>query len=149
MFFEALAAVKLANEAIGAIKELSKNVTSVGQLGQHLTKLTDAEDQIKEKAADGDMDAFFALEKINQQKSEIKQLFIYSGRAGLWEDWQRFQATRRQLREQERKRIAAKKARQKRLIKEWSLGIGLAVAILSAIGICIYFFYWVTTAKGG
>ena len=148
MIFEAIAAIKVANDAIAAIKEMAGNVQSVGQLGSHLTKLTDAEDQIKEKATGGDMDAFFALEKINQEKAAIKQMMIYSGRAGLWEDWQRFQANRRQLREKARQRELAKIARRKRLIKEWCIGIAVSIGVLSAVGIAAYILYWLITTKG-
>lgn len=144
MIFEAIAAIKVANDAIAAIKEMAGNVHSVGQISSHLTKLTDAEDEIKQKASDGDMDAFFALEKINQEKAEIKRMMIYGpGRGGLWEDWCRFQATRRQLREKEKQRIAAKKARQKRLFKEWCLGLGLGALLLTGIGVIVFVFYWI------
>jgi len=143
MIFEAIAAIKVANDAIAAIREMAGNVQSVGQLGSHLTKLTDAEDEIKKKAADGDMDAFFALEKITQEKKAIREMMQWNGRAGLWEDFQRFQATRRELREKEKKRIAAKKARQKRLFKEWCVGLGLGALLLTGIGVIVFIFYWI------
>ena len=85
---------------------------------------------------------------IKQQEAEIKQLFIYSGRPGLWEDYQKFLANRKQLKENERKRIEQAKARKKRLIKEWSIGIAVTLAVLSAVGICAYFLYWLIATKG-
>jgi len=149
MIFEAIAAVKVANEAIGAIKEFAGHIQSVGELGKPLSQLADAKEEIQKKADQGDMEAFFELEKIRQREEEIRTIFIYSGRAGLWDDYQKFVANRKQLKENERKRIAAAKARKKRLIKEWTLGITVAVAVLSAIGICGYFLYWLITNKGG
>ena len=149
MIFEAIAAVKVANEAIGAIKEFAGHVNSVGELGKPLSQLADAKEEIQKKADQGDMEAFFELEKIRQREEEIRTIFIYSGRAGLWDDYQKFVANRKQLKENERKRIATAKARKKRLIKEWTLGITVAVAVLSAIGICGYFLYWLITNKGG
>ena len=148
MIFEAIAAVKIANEAIGAIKEFAGHVSSVGEMGPQLTKLADAKEVIEQKAKDGDMSAFFELEKIKNQEAEIKRMFIYSGRPGLWEDYQKFVTNRKQLKENERKRIAQAKARKKRLIKEWSIGIALSIAILSAVGICVYFLYWLVVTKG-
>jgi len=148
MIFEAIAAIKVANDAIAAIKEMAGNVQSVGQLGSHLTKLTDAEDEIRQKASDGDMDAFFALEKINQEKAEIKRMMIYGpGRGGLWEDWQRFQATRRELRQKEQKRIAAKKARQRKMMIDITVGTLLGVSILTAVGLIGYIFYYISKAQ--
>jgi hypothetical protein len=148
VFVETIAAIQLANEAINGIKQLAGHVTSVGQMGKHLTKLADAEEEIQRKADAGCMDHFWALEDIKQRNYEIKQMFIYAGRPGLWEDYQKFIKNRKQLKENERKRIALQKARRQRRIKEWSLGITVAVAALSAIGICAYFLYWIISTKG-
>jgi hypothetical protein len=148
MIFEAIAAVKIANEAIGAIKEFAGHVESVGQLGKPLTQLADAKEELERKAKEGSMEHFFELEKIKQREAEIKQMFIYSGRPGLWDDYQKFLTNRKQLKENERKRIEAAKARKKRLIKEWTIGIALAVAALSAVGLFAYILYWIVTTKG-
>jgi hypothetical protein len=94
------------------------------------------------------MEAFWALEDIKKHEAEVKQMFIYAGRPGLWDDYCRFIENRKTLRENERKRIAAQKARRKKLIKEWSIGIAVAVAALSAVGICGYFLYWLISSKG-
>jgi len=148
MIFEAIAAIKIANEAIGAIKEFAGHIQSVGEMGPQLTKLADAKEEIEKKAKDGDMECFFELEKIRQREAEIKQMFIYNGRAGLWDDYCKFIANRKQLKENERKRIADKKARRRRQIKDWSIGIAVTVAALSAVGICGYFLYWLISVKG-
>ena len=149
MILEAMAAIKIANEAIGAIKEFAGHVQSVGQMGTHLTKLADAKEDLEKRAKEGDMNCFFELENIRTKEAEIKNLFIYAGRPGLWDDYQKFIANRKQLRENEHKRIAQAKARKKRLIKEWTLGIVIALATLSAVGICAYFLYWLISTKGG
>ena len=148
MFVETIAVIQLANEAINGIKELAGHVTSVGQMGKHLTKLADAEEEIQRKADAGCMDHFWALEDIKKKNYEIKQMVIYAGRPGLWEDYQTFIKNRKQLKENARKREALRKARRKRLIKEWSLGITVAVAALSAIGIGVYILYWLISTKG-
>jgi len=148
MIFEAIAAIKIANEAIGAIKEFAGHVESVGQMGKDLTKLADAKDELQKSAADGDMEAFWALENIKKHEAEVKQMFIYSGRPGLWDDYCNFISNRKKLRENARKREEAKKARRKKLIKEWSIGIGVTLAALSAIGLCVYILYWIITTKG-
>ena len=148
MFVETIAVIQLANEAINGIKELAGHVTSVGQMGKHLPKLADAEEEIQRKADAGCMDHFWALEDIKKKNYEIKQMFIYAGRPGLWEDYQTFIKNRKQLKENARKREALRKARRKRLIKEWSLGITVAVAALSAIGIGVYILYWLISTKG-
>ena len=148
MFIETIAAIQLANEAINGIKELAGHVTSVGQMGKHLTKLADAEEEIQRKADAGCMDHFWALEDIKQRNYEIKQMFIYAGRPGLWQDYQNFIKNRKKLKENARKREEAKKARRQKLIKEWSIGIAVTGAALSAIGLGVYILYWIITAKG-
>ena len=148
MIFEAIAAIKIANEAIGAIKEFAGHVESVGAMGKDLTKLADAKEELEKKAKDGDMECFFELEKIKQHEAEVKQMFIYNGRPGLWDDYCKFIANRKQMKENERKRIAAQKARRKKLIKDWSIGIAITVGVLSAVGICGYFLYWLISVKG-
>ena len=144
MIFEAIAAVKVANDAIGAVKELLSNVQSIGQIGDHLTKITDAKEELKQKADEGDLRAFMQLEEIQKQEYQLKQMMIYQGRPGLWEDYQKFQATRRQIRENEIKRQEAAKAKRRRQIRDWCIGITIAVGVLSAVGLVGYVFYWIS-----
>ena len=143
MIFEAIAAVKIANEAIVAIKEFAGHVESVGEMGKDLTKLADAKADLEKAKAEGDDEAFWALEKIKKHEAEVKTLFIYAGRPGLWEDYCKFINNRKQMRANAQKREAAKKARRKRLIKDWAIGIGVALAALSAIGLFILLLVWV------
>ena len=141
MIFETIAAIKVANEAISAVKEMVNNVQSIGQMGSQLTKLTDAEDTIKEKADKGDLDAFLALEEIRQAKIALKNQMVWGGRAGLWDDFQKFQKTRRDLREAQAQREAKAKAQRRRQIRDWVIGTSLALCILSAVGLVVFIFY--------
>jgi len=143
MIFEAIAAVKIANEAIGAIKEFAGHVESVGEMGKDLTKLADAKADLEKAKDAGDDEAFWALEKIKKHEAEVKTLFIYAGRPGLWEDYCKFIANRKQMRANAQKREAQKKARRKRLIRDWAIGIGVTLAALSAIGLFILLLVWV------
>jgi len=148
VIFEAIAAIKIANEAIGAIKEFAGHVESVGQMGKDLTKLADAKAEIEKSAAEGDDEAFWALEKITQQEKLIKDQFIWAGRPGLWDDYCKFINNRKQLRENQRKREIAKRAARKKLIKDWAIGISVTVGALTAVGIAAYFLYWIISTKG-
>ena len=130
----AIGAIKAANEAIGAIREGISNVQSIGQLGGHLTKLTDASDELKKKADDGDMEAFFALESIRQERENIKRILIYEGRAGLYEDWKKFEQNRRQMRENERKRAEAKRLARQKAIKNGLMYGAVGIFTLGLVG---------------
>lgn len=148
MIFEAIAAIKIANEAIGAIKEFAGHVQSVGEMGKDLTKLADSKEQIQKAAASGDMEAFWALEDIKRHEAEIKRQFIYAGRPGLWDDYCTFIANRKQLRENERKRAEAKKAARKKAIRDGLVWTGVGVAVLGVVGGAVALLLFIIGLKG-
>jgi len=148
MIFEAIAAIKIANEAIGAIKEFAGHVSSVGEMGKDLTKLADAKDDIEKAAKDGDMEAFWALEDIKRHEAEVKQQFIYAGRAGLWDDYCKFIANRKQLRENERKRAEAKKLAKKKAIQNGFLYTAVGIAVLGVVGGAVALLLWLISLRG-
>ena len=148
MIFEAIAAIKIANEAIGAIKEFAGHIQSVGEMGPQLTKLADSKEQIEKKAKDGDMDAFFALEDIRRKEEEIKQMFIYQGRAGLWDDYQTFMRNRQEIKKQAIEREKAKKLAKSKAIKNALLYGAVGVAILGVVGGAVAFILWLISLRG-
>ena len=148
MIFEAIAAIKIANECIGAIKEFAGHVQSVGEMGPQLTKLADAKSEIEKKAKDGDMECFFELEKIRSREAEIKQMFIYSGRAGLWDDYQKFIANRKQIRANEKKRAEAKRLAKKKAIQNGFLYGAVGIAVLGVVGGAVALLLWLISLRG-
>ena len=148
MIFEAIAAIKIANEAIGAIKEFAGHVQSVGEMGKDLTKLADSKEEIQKAAASGDMEAFWALEDIKRHEAEIKRQFIYAGRPGLWDDYCTFISNRKQLRENERKRAEAKKAARKKAIRDGLVWTGVGVAVLGVVGGAVALLLFIIGLKG-
>ena len=148
MIFEAIAAIKIANECIGAIKEFAGHVQSVGEMGPQLTKLADAKGEIEKKAKDGDMDAFFALEDIRKKEAEIKQMFIYNGRAGLWDDYQKFITNRKEMKRKAIEREKAKKLARKKAIQNGFLYVAIGIAVLGAIGGAVALLLWLISLKG-
>ena len=148
MIFEAIAAIKIANEAIGAIKEFAGHVNSVGEMGKDLTKLADAKEELQKSAADGDMEAFWALEDIKRHEAEVKRQFIYAGRPGLWDDYCTFIANRKQMRENERKRAEAKKLARKKAIQNGFLYGAIGIAVLGVVGGAVALLLWLISLKG-
>jgi hypothetical protein len=149
MIFEAIAAIKIANEAIGAIKEFAGHVQSVGEMGKDLTKLADAKEELQKSAADGDMEAFWALEDIKRHEAEVKQMFIYNGRPGLWDDYQNFIKNRKTLRENERKRAEAKRLARKKAIKNGLVYGAVGVSLLGIVGGAVALLLYLISHKGG
>lgn len=148
MIFEAIAAIKIANEAIGAIKEFAGHCQSVGEMGKDLTKLADAKEELQKSAKDGDMEAFWALEDIKRHEAEVKQMFIYNGRAGLWDDYCKFIENRKMLRENERKRAEAKRLARKKAIKDGLMYGLVGVSILGVVGGAVALLYFIISSKG-
>ena len=148
MIFEAIAAIKIANEAVSAIKEFAGHCQSVGEMGKDLTKLADAKDELEKSAKDGDMEAFWALEDIKKHEIEVKNMFIYNGRPGLWDDYCKFIANRKQMRANAEKREKAKKAARKKAIKNGLIVTAGLIGGVTLIGVAGLIVYWLVSLKG-
>ena len=118
------------------------------QLGTYFDAKAKIQLNANSSGSGSDLELFFALEKLKQQEAELKQLLIYSGRAGMWQEWLQFQSSQKQKRKDDKKSIEDKRANRNRVIKEWGVGVAVTLAALSAIGICGYILYWVITTKG-
>jgi hypothetical protein len=148
MIFEAIAAIKIANEAIGAIKEFAGHVESVGAMGKDLTKLADAKDELEKSAKDGDMEAFWALEDIKKHEYEVKQMFVYAGRPGLWDDYCTFIRNRKQMRENEKKRAEAKRVAKRKAIKNGLIVTAGLLGGITLVGVAGLIIYWLVSLRG-
>ena len=144
----AISAVKAANEAIGALKEMAGHVTSVGQMGKDLTKLADAHEELEKEAADGDMEAFWALEDIRKKEYEIKQLFIYAGRPRLWEDYQTFIRNRKELKKKQEEREKARRLAKRKAIKNGLVVTGAIFIGCLTVGLGIWLLLAIIAMKG-
>ena len=147
-----LAELAAANAAFQVIKATIKNSGEIIQAGQAVFDYFDNKSKLQEKLADkpqkqrSDLEEFFALEQLKQQEQELKELMIYAGRPGLWDDWLAFQKQARQRREdEERQRIKAdldRKAKRKKLLETimltfWMIVLVITVTSLAAFGIYI------------
>jgi hypothetical protein len=136
-----------ANAAFAVIKEAVQNSGDIMNAGQALFQYFDNKDAIQKKAnakggSDrGDLEEFMALEKLKQQEEELKQMMIYSGRGGLWQDWLKFQSDAKRKREEAEKQKILRKQRIIGRIKDGFL-ILLIVALLGGIGLIIGFAIW-------
>jgi hypothetical protein len=135
-----IAEIMLANAAFGAIKETIQNGGDLLSAGQKLFDYFDAKSTIQKKAREGgmksDLEEFMALEKLKQQEAELKQMMIYQGRGGMWDDWQQFQVEARKKRE--RAEAEAKVKRMKRIDALKTFGmVTLLVVMLGGLGVII------------
>lgn len=139
-----LAELAAANAAFAVIKEAVANGGELHQFGQKLIGYFDATAEIEKRANEGgkgDLDAFLAKEQIRAQEEELKQMFIYQGRAGLWTDWLTFKRDAKLARDAEAKALRLKAARRRELLYNWIMGILIVVGVVTglvAIGMIIY-----------
>jgi hypothetical protein len=135
-----IAEIMLANAAFGAIKETIQNGGDLLSAGQKLFDYFDAKSTIQKKAREGgmksDLEEFMALEKLKQQEQELKQMMIYQGRGGMWDDWQQFQVEARKKREKAEAEVKVKRMKRIEALKTTGMII-LLVVMLGGLGVII------------
>jgi hypothetical protein len=135
-----IAEIMLANACFGAIKETIQNGGDLLSAGQKLFDYFDAKSTIQKKAREGgmksDLEEFMALEKLKQQEAELRQMMIYQGRGGMWDDWQQFQVEARKKREKAEAEAKVKKMKRIEALKTTGMVI-LLVMMLGGLGVII------------
>ena len=144
-----LAELAIANAAFGVIKETIANGGDIMAAGQHIFKFFDSKSEIAKKAnaSGSDSEAFFALEQIKQNEKALQEMFIYQGRAGLWDDWLSFQAEAKRKRDAEAKAVALAAYKRKQTIWAWINGFLITASVLTGV-IIIAGLIWLIATKG-
>ena len=134
-----------ANAAYAVIKECVQNSGELMQAGRAVMDWFNAKNELQKKVEEkppdqrSDLEEFFALEELKKQQQELKELFIYKGRPGLWDDWLAFQLKARQSREAataaETRKQVEKQKKRKRLFEQILLGFWLLVLAVFLAGI--------------
>jgi hypothetical protein len=135
-----LAELAAANAAFSIIKETINNGGDILAAGQHLFGYFDNKAKIQKKAKEGgmksDLEEFMALEQLKKQEVELRQLMIYQGRGGLWDDWMQFQVEARKKREKAEAEAKLKRMKRIEALKTTGMVI-LLIAMLGGIGFII------------
>lgn len=131
-----LAELAAANAAFAVIKQAVSNGKEIAAAGSAIAEFVGAKEKLQSKAAKkgggSDLEEFMALEQIRQKEEELKQIMIYLGRPGLWNDWQRFQAKARVAR---REAEAAAVIKRRKIIDGTIIGTILLAILLVVAGI--------------
>ena len=151
MIADAVLLIQTANAAIGAVKELIGNGKDLADCGAQIGKYFDSKAQIQKNAdrsgSTSEITMFFELEKLRKHEEELKQMMIYSGRAGLWQDWLRFQADQKRSRDAAKADLQRKKMARAKAVKNGLVIIFSVLAILSAVGAAGLMVYWLLIMK--
>ena len=134
-----------ANAAYAVIKECVSNGGEILSAGRAVVDWFNAKSELQEKVKENpektDLEEFFALEELNRQQQELKEMFIYQGRPGLWDDWLTFQVKARQDREAkaaaETKARLQKKKKREELFEQILLGFWIFVLLMVVSGMIV------------
>jgi hypothetical protein len=143
-----------ANAAFAVIKEAISNSGELMQAGKAIAEWFDAKSSLQKKVEEkpydqrSDLEEFFALEQLKQQQEELKQMMIYQGRPGLWDDWLRFQADAKRKRDAEARRLILEEQARKEADKQALITIGVTLGGILAASLLIWLTVHVIQNRG-
>jgi len=142
-----LAELAIANAAFAVVRETVANGGDIMAAGQQIFKFFDSKSEIAKKAnaSGSDSEAFFALEQIKQNEKDLQEMFIYQGRAGLWDDWLKFQSDAKRKRDAEAKALALAKIKRKEQIWAWINGVLIVISVVTGVIIIAGLIYLIAT----
>jgi hypothetical protein len=120
------------NAAYSVVKEFvanGKDLTDCfGFIGQMTTAKEDLKLKAEKRGFTSDAEEFAALEQIKQAEQELRELMQYYGRAGLWDDFVKFQAEARKA------RLLERNERIKKINQRWQYASIIIAGCLGLIG---------------
>lgn len=132
------AAVSNGRELSSCVKQIGVIVGAKADLQERASKKRNGFLATLKGQTANELEEFMALERIKEAEQTLQQIMIYTGRPGLWGDWQRFQAQARK--ERIRARQEAEKARERLIeIIAW---VAFSVALLGVIVGFIFYLRW-------
>ena len=151
-----LAELAAFNAGFAVVKQFVANGRDLSDAMGAIGKMVSAKEDLKARGekkkksvlsllggkTENDFEEFMALEKIKQVEAELTTMMKLYGRAGLYDDWIRFQAEARKQRRQAA--IDAKKKRD----KMWEYAgyvLAAAIFVLGIVGMMV----WVKFLKDG
>lgn len=143
-----IAEIMIANQAFLAIKEAVQNSGELMSAGKAVMDYFNAKSSIQKKIEEtpphkrNDLEEFFELERMKKQEQELKELMIYQGRPGLWDDWLRFQANAKKRRDEAKREAEAEVQRKKEELQHLFENLMIVAAIIALVALLIGLIYW-------
>jgi len=133
------------NAAYSVVKEFVANGKDLTDCFSFIGQMTTAKEDLKLKADKrgftSDAEEFAALEQIKQAEDELREMMQYYGRAGLWDDFVKFQAEARKA------RLLERNERIKKINQRWQYASLIVAGCLGLIG--VYAIFMVASAMAG
>ena len=144
-----LAELAAINAAYGVIKEVVGNGQELYAAGQHIAQFFNSKYELQKKLNEkppdqrNQLEEFFALEELKAREQELKELMIYQGRPGLWDDWLQFQAEAARARREEIARLELEAYNKRKQMQHWievaAWSVGTMIVVVSAVALLIFF----------
>jgi hypothetical protein len=125
------------NAAYSVVKEFVANGKDLTDCFGYIGQMTTAKEDLKlkhdKKGFTSDAEEFAALEQIKQAEDQLRELMQYYGRAGLWDDFVKFQAEARKA------RLLERNERVKKINKRWQYASIIVAGGIGLIGMYAVF----------
>jgi hypothetical protein len=125
------------NAAYSVVKEFVANGRDLTDCFSVIGQMTTAKEDLKLKADKrgftSDAEEFAALEQIKKAEDELREIMQYHGRAGLWDDFVKFQAEARKA------RLLERNERIKKINQRWQYASIIVAGCLGLIGVYAIF----------
>ena len=144
-----LAELAIANACFATVKTALKNGGELAECASKLGEYFGLKAEIAKKASSkgSDSDAFWAMESLREAEAELKEMLIYSGRAGLYDDFLQYQLLKKREREQEVRDKALAIYNRKQKLWGWINGIIIVISVATGFFV-IALLIWAIYTKG-
>lgn len=134
------------NAAYSVVKEFVANGRDLTDCFSVIGQMTTAKEDLKLRQAKrngftSDAEEFAALEQMKKAEDDLRELMQYYGRAGLWDDFVKFQAEARKA------RLIERNERIKKINQRWQYASLIVAGALVLAG--IYAMFKVASAIAG
>ena len=137
-----LAELAAANAAFDVIKQSIQNGKEIYEAGEAVAEYFGLKTEIQKRAHEhgykSDLQAFMAAEQLKKQEEELKNMMIYQGRGGMWDDWLKFQSDMKKSREEEQKAKQRAKIKRKKALINTLIIVGTIVGAVAVIGFAVW-----------
>jgi molecular chaperone GrpE (heat shock protein) len=125
------AAMKTVEGTIRAGKSLASAAKSIGQMAESKDTLHQKLQKKKNSPFSRQVETDLALEQIREAEARLKEIMIYTGRAGLHGDFVKYQADARKARKEAERQ--AQKEREE-LMENIAVAVGIFVGFALVVG---------------
>ena len=141
-----IAELAAANAAFDVIKQSIQNGKEIYEAGEAVAEYFGLKTEIQKKAHEhgykSDLQAFMAAEQLKKQEDELKNMMIYQGRGGMWDDWLKFQSDMKKSRREEELQKKRAKAKRKKVFIN---GLIIASAVIGTTALVVAGIYFLLT----